>query len=442
MILTGLQTLPTFKLYRDNPLRMTVNVGADFDLDGIDDLEIVFDMSARYGAQPRVSWLATLAGDVLSRDGQTIRLVADTIAVSEDDAEAALADVIETGGGSYALSIRGTMGDAPVGLALVGDLEWVGPGALTERRGAINNAVINLNVIDNEITVSVAVMTDSGEAVAFNLPTAIHAATEKTTIDDDDEIAGADSEASWGLKKWKWSTVWAKVSTLISTATDALNLGTAAQEDVDAFVAANDESVTNARTPTPHKSTHATGGADALTPGDIGALPASSVSAFGASLIDDADAAAARVTLELGTAATPTFARVNLPTFGSVRSANLGILESGAVASAYWDSFALYAVNVLRLSASGDVGLSKLAAGSMALGNGTAGNTSGLLTLSRLIATSSIRPPSFTVAATLALTGMSAGDTVFVTNEVGGACLATYDGSAWKRQSDLATISA
>jgi hypothetical protein len=59
-----------------------------------------------------------------------------------------------------------------------------------------------------------------------------------------------------------------------------------------------------------------------------------------------------------------------------------------------------------------------------------------------LTATQYIRPASYTVSAALALVGMPAGATIYVSNEVDGACLATYNGSAWKRQSDLATISA
>jgi hypothetical protein len=67
--------------------------------------------------------------------------------------------------------------------------------------------------------------------------------------------------------------------------------------------------------------------------------------------------------------------------------------------------------------------------------------SAGVVSAPAMIFSGAIRPPSYTVSAALALVGMAAGDTIFVTNEVGGAVLATYNGSAWKRQTDLATIS-
>ena len=48
---------------------------------------------------------------------------------------------------------------------------------------------------------------------------------------------------------------------------------------------------------------------------------------------------------------------------------------------------------------------------------------------------------SYTVAETLAIIGATSGDMVFVSNEAGGATMAFYDGTNWRRVQDRAVIS-
>lgn len=140
------------------------------------------------------------------------------------------------------------------------------------------------------------------------------------------------------------------------------------------------------------------------------------------------------------------------PSFGVVSTTSIN--SSGDVRSGGWRSQSYFtsldwSAIGLYLQANGIVGFSSDNIGSAIawaiqsgeINNGTAGQHRDL-TLRVLIATGCVRFPSYTVAAANALVGMVAGDTINVTNEVGGATLATYNGGAWKRATDLAIISA
>jgi hypothetical protein len=68
-------------------------------------------------------------------------------------------------------------------------------------------------------------------------------------------------------------------------------------------VAGNDSRLTNSRTPTAHKSTHATGGADAITPSDIGAM-ANTNAAVNAAMESNSNESRAALRFQSPTAAT------------------------------------------------------------------------------------------------------------------------------------------
>jgi hypothetical protein len=89
-------------------------------------------------------------------------------------------------------------------------------------------------------------------AQAGDVGAAIHAASAKTTPADADETALVDSAASYGLKKVTWSNIKATLKGYFDGLYAALT----------------------------HKSRHATGGADAITPADIGAATSAHTHAY------------------------------------------------------------------------------------------------------------------------------------------------------------------
>lgn len=157
-IQSGLQRIPLIRLHRDNPLRMTVTVDAAFPLAG---LEVEFSLRSRFGSS-RPEWLASATGEHISVDGQVISLIAEPADISDGAAQVALSKIQTSGAAAYELTMRGDVDGLPVGLALVGDLEFLGPGDYARdgalRAGTVANPEIVVTLVGGEIVVSVAVV--------------------------------------------------------------------------------------------------------------------------------------------------------------------------------------------------------------------------------------------------------------------------------------------
>lgn len=183
---------------------------------------------------------------------------------------------------------------------------------------------------------------------------------------------------------------------------------------------------------------------------DISGKP--TITAFAETLLDDANAAAARTTLGLGALATQ-------------NAGNLPALGIGTASSSYGLTIDIGTALGARIVTTGsnvgspglafsDSTVSTVAGSSSSLSAGFFGTFSAhdaiivrgqaerlRATANGVTITGSMRLPSYTVAGAPSASTHGAGSMIYVSNESGGAVVAFSDGSSWRRVTDRAVIS-
>lgn len=421
--------------------------------------------------------------------GSTITINLPPQTPSNDDAEYLLSALAAAGSMAYAVTITDDAEDDQVAARVQGVASWLRDlGGFTP--GAAGAPVFDLTVTTGPVF-SLEISTVGGGSTVDGAAIAalVHAATEKETIADNDEIAGADSAASYGFKKWKWSTVWTTVSTMITNAIWALNLGTASQQASSAFATAAqgtkadsalqsiaDASVTNAKLDNMAQAT-VKGRAAAAGTGAPVDLTATQLRALQGLATTDSPTLAG-MTLGGGLLLNGGFGTgINITanggalTFGgaggggsfygtgyiNVRtgSASRPILSlqaiSGGAANAHgiqWYNNSLelisngagvleqkYLTTAQKFRVYGSETGSKYIQVEHDGTNSKISSSSG-----RLCFLNPVGLPVYTVAAALALVGMAEGDEIYVSNETGGKTIAFYNGTNWVRATDLTPI--
>jgi hypothetical protein len=154
-----------------------------------------------------------------SSSAVTIGANSASVSFAADDKDAndkPFSTIATLNGTDYALTFYD---DGAIVLRLQGKITWIdGTGAFE----TVTPANASFAVAVGESVAIPVTVTMASEGGAFDLPAAIHAATAKNSIADNDEFAISDSAAEWALKKVTWTTIRTAVSSIITATVDAL----------------------------------------------------------------------------------------------------------------------------------------------------------------------------------------------------------------------------
>lgn len=275
--------LPLIALPGGLPLELAFSIAAGYDPGDVTAWEVV--VSARYG--DAAAWRSENA---ISVSRQSFTLAASMDDPSADDAAVTLADAVASG--RCTLSITAT---APGGAwRIQGPLDVVAQGAAPDAGAGIGDPVevrltdadtILVTILGNSAsaggTVDNAAVNDAIAEAPATTRAALGLGSAATLDTSDFDPAGTAAAEVGALQAILGTAATADaadfepagaVGALQATLGDAatLDVGTGA----GTVAAGNDPRMSDSRTPTAHKASHAAGGADAITPADIGAATA------------------------------------------------------------------------------------------------------------------------------------------------------------------------
>lgn len=316
----------------------------------------------------------------------------DIAPATTDDDTVAFSVVTSSGYTDYAFTIYDESGSAPypIYLRLQGRVEWVPDVGEFDAETEASTAV-TVTVDGVEIAVAVTVAGGGGGS---------------STLDTNTITSGLS-----GLLKSASNTLDSAVAGTDYLAPAAI--GTTVQA-YDAELAAI-AGLTSAADKLPYFTGSGTAGLADLT-------------SAGRALLDDANAAAQRTTLGVGTGDSPTFAAVAVASNGHLTLLDSGALQITGTGTTNHTSFSGVG------NWYGTVAFFVTGVGIMVQVGNIGGSVNGLS------CSGPIRPQSYTVAG-LPSAGVGEGSIIYVSNETGGGVLAFSDGTNWRRVTDRAIVS-